>query len=501
MKNLVRVFLVEILCMALLTGTTMISFAEFDREDSEASLRWLLSDELQTEDFELFEYGDYDNDGIFEAFVLVGDHNSEMWSGDLWFVSPLFCEPVQRDLAYYKLGKLGNTAPILFSAEEWYGGSGSTTYLWSVIDSTPVVVGKDIYGDFEVGEGNEFYSYPSAFDAYSDGTGHTWKQYYYYLDGLDMREYGGIYITRDQLMLFNGADEIVRNKEAEGFALVDIIYRANGIINLNFQETGSHFLKTNDNITIRYEGASVTVWKEDSGVYALASDPARAVYPEAFVAPAAKTSEEDAFDAWMNGSDASDSFGMWTFVTPEAWENNTPVSTPIPTPVSTPVPTVAPTAEPNQTVRIVGDVNVRTGPGLDYGKMGAVSAGGVLKYLNANQTDNRNVVWYKVEFQGLEGWVSSKYAIVGNYTAAPSSSSSSQSSSSSSYGYVKATSHKVNLRDVPNINGEDIGTMDKGETATYLGKKSTDSRGVTWYKVRFAGKTGWVSSRYTKLYR
>ena len=138
-----------------------------------------------------------------------------------------------------------------------------------------------------------------------------------------------------------------------------------------------------------------------------------------------------------------------------------------------------------------GDCNMRNNPNLSGKVLKVLKEGASAIYQGQTSTDNRGVDWYYVNYNGTYGWVSSKYTVL---------SSTPSSSTSTSSGYVKATSHKVNLRDVPNLNGQDIGTMDKNETATYLGEKSTDSRGVVWYKVRFQGEVGWVSSRYSKLY-
>lgn len=57
-----------------------------------------------------------------------------------------------------------------------------------------------------------------------------------------------------------------------------------------------------------------------------------------------------------------------------------------------------------------GDCNVRTGPGLDYGTIGAVASGGRLDYEGDYSYDNRGVCWYKVYYNGSIGWVSSVYA-------------------------------------------------------------------------------------------
>ena len=63
---------------------------------------------------------------------------------------------------------------------------------------------------------------------------------------------------------------------------------------------------------------------------------------------------------------------------------------------------------------------------------------------------------------------------------------------------IKATGN-VHIRKKPNRKGEDMGCIDVGDTLTFLGERKTDERGVAWYKVKFNGKTGWVSSKYSKI--
>ena len=144
-----------------------------------------------------------------------------------------------------------------------------------------------------------------------------------------------------------------------------------------------------------------------------------------------------------------------------------------------------------------GKSNLRSGPGLDYSDVGTLQNGDTAEYLGQQSTDERGVVWYKVKHNGKTCWVSSKYTSLTN--GGSSSSSSSSSSSKKSGSTVKATGGKSNLRSGPGLDYKDIGTMQKGDTATFLGEKSTDDRGVVWYKVSFNGKTGWVSSKYTTL--
>lgn len=56
-----------------------------------------------------------------------------------------------------------------------------------------------------------------------------------------------------------------------------------------------------------------------------------------------------------------------------------------------------------------GDVNLRSGPGADYDKVGSVSTGTRMEYLGETIADSRGVDWYKVSVDGMEVWVSSKY--------------------------------------------------------------------------------------------
>ena len=63
-------------------------------------------------------------------------------------------------------------------------------------------------------------------------------------------------------------------------------------------------------------------------------------------------------------------------------------------------------------VTFSGSVNVRTGPGLDYGKLGTVNKGQTLTYAGDTRYDNRGLAWYSVYYNGNTGWVSSRYTII-----------------------------------------------------------------------------------------
>lgn len=75
------------------------------------------------------------------------------------------------------------------------------------------------------------------------------------------------------------------------------------------------------------------------------------------------------------------------------------------------------------TVSFSADVNVRTGPGLDYDVIGTVSQGQTLSYAGDTRSDNRDVAWYSVSYMGRKGWVSSKYASIRGRSSGKSNSS------------------------------------------------------------------------------
>ena len=63
---------------------------------------------------------------------------------------------------------------------------------------------------------------------------------------------------------------------------------------------------------------------------------------------------------------------------------------------------------------------------------------------------------------------------------------------------LKATGDAY-VRTGPGLSYDTIGVLYKGKTVDFTGEVKKDSRGVYWGKVKFSGKTGWVSSRYSKI--
>ncbi len=318
------------------------------RDCTEDELRGMISDYGAHGDIEMF-YADYDGDGAHEAFAFIGYYDSFTYNGSVWFANANGVTPLQSGLGYAYFEIVGEAPSTAFLAEENYGGSGSTTYMWSVSAGEPVRIEApapeeddysyygeedydyygeedydyyeeedydyyeeedydyyeeedydyyaedDYYDDSESEEGEwrffedpepsdeEFLENVIAYDIVDDpapGEGQTSKPYYFYMDGGVKREYGGIEITLEELCEYADAQQYVQEKLDEGCELTEILYRANGAVNVNFRSGAMH-----EYVTLRLSGNRALYWTGGVGFYLSASDPGIATYPEAFSPP------------------------------------------------------------------------------------------------------------------------------------------------------------------------------------------------------------------------
>lgn len=132
----------------------------------------------------------------------------------------------------------------------------------------------------------------SAYDYTADGSGHTWKKYYLYWDD-GFKEYGAIYISEEDLEKCEGAKDILSQIASKGGIVTNIMYRENGIININIEMIDDTYL-VNENVTLKLNGNSVSLvtvndYGEDEvqkssygGIYLEARYPDIASYPDSF---------------------------------------------------------------------------------------------------------------------------------------------------------------------------------------------------------------------------
>ena len=89
--------------------------------------------------------------------------------------------------------------------------------------------------------------------------------------------------------------------------------------------------------------------------------------------------------------------------------------TPTPTPVFTPTPVASPTPNFAQMTITGGPVNVRSGPGTGYGKIGDAQDGATYRITGKNEAGD----WYQFSYgEDQPGWVSARFATVTGPTEA-----------------------------------------------------------------------------------
>ncbi len=118
-------------------------------------------------------------------------------------------------------------------------------------------------------------------------------------------------------------------------------------------------------------------------------------------------------------------------------------------------------------------LNVRTGPGTSYSKIGTVRAG--QQYVAIDAVQSGSLTWYKFWFDGAERWC----AATGYTKVVPFAN------------VVKVTAGTLNVRSGPSTAYSIIGQVHSGEM--YVKYSSSGS----WYKIWFKGSSSaWVHSAY-----
>ncbi|MBZ6489403.1 SH3 domain-containing protein, partial [Priestia aryabhattai] len=120
-------------------------------------------------------------------------------------------------------------------------------------------------------------------------------------------------------------------------------------------------------------------------------------------------------------------------------------------------------------------LNVRSGAGTNYGIIGSVVKDQTLSVVSKSGS------WYKINYNGRTGYVSSDYV----------QSSGTATSPAESITYT-VTASTLNVRSGAGTNYASIGSVTKGQ------KLSVVSKSGSWYKINYNGRTGYVSSDYVQ---
>ena len=137
-----------------------------------------------------------------------------------------------------------------------------------------------------------------------------------------------------------------------------------------------------------------------------------------------------------------------------------------------------------QSVVITGsNVNLRSGAGTSFAKVGKAKKGETFIYLKSEKGKNGKV-WYQIQYSSSKtAWVISSYAKI---------------KSNPSNQYVVITGSNVNLRTGAGTSFAKAGKAKKGEKFIYLSSEKAKG-GKIWYQVQYtSSRKAWVLSTYAK---
>ena len=190
---------------------------------------------------------DFDGDGAEEQFVIEGEAKMLYTAGDLIYVDGGERINVLEDAGF--LPEECTVWPmedcILFKAEESYGIGGTVSYVYMIQDGRPVRT-NGMFSHLEwLEEGQDFVYMHQDTDLKTDRSGQTLKPYYvYWKDGF-FYEYGGQYISEEQLAAWPEGYNALEWIYGSNNRVTTIFYRENGIVNVSYSDN-----ITNGNITL-----------------------------------------------------------------------------------------------------------------------------------------------------------------------------------------------------------------------------------------------------------
>jgi len=182
---------------------------------------------------------------------------------------------------------------------ESFGGSSTRSYVFFMKNGVPVLdesLNAMLVSAYSFQEETTwFLGWQDDFSQPPEIGGHGFLPYWYFWDEKSeaFREFGAIPITQEQLLQFDGAEEILSRIEQENGRITEILYRANRIMHINYNVVEQDGVESRRTYTLQYDSRSVNIildWSgtyfneqlPNGGTYKRASIPEIAVYPERF---------------------------------------------------------------------------------------------------------------------------------------------------------------------------------------------------------------------------
>ena len=136
-----------------------------------------------------------------------------------------------------------------------------------------------------------------------------------------------------------------------------------------------------------------------------------------------------------------------------------------------------------------GPLNVRSGPGTNYSKLGQLAKGKTVAVVS-KVTNSSGNVWYKYKYSSSKyGYIYSQYVSI--------SSANTETTLTNKKATVKEG--PLNVRSGPGTTYSKLGTLAKGKSVTLVSQITT-SAGTVWYKYKYNSSTyGYIYSQYVTV--
>lgn len=134
-------------------------------------------------------------------------------------------------------------------------------------------------------------------------------------------------------------------------------------------------------------------------------------------------------------------------------------------------------------------VNVRTGAGTDFEKIGEIRPGEV--YAITGEAAG----WYSFDFNGQTGWVFSGIVVVSGGGTSANAATSAPAAAGAPTGITFTTNYIANFRSAPG-EGSSVLSQIPYQTVLDVTGRSADN---TWVQINFNGQNGWVAAHLGNL--
>lgn len=137
----------------------------------------------------------------------------------------------------------------------------------------------------------------------------------------------------------------------------------------------------------------------------------------------------------------------------------------------------------------------RTDAGYQFGVLGQLSPGTVVKVLAGPIAGDDGNLWYRVEVNGTTGYIFAAYLMRGDLATAATVGSTPTTQATDTMAVTGTGGERLRIRDGADVSAAVIGSAPEGANVTVTGAPRLNG-GRAWYPVEYSGIVGWVVADY-----